>query len=906
MPEPGAIKPVTRSWPSPLHPQRPVWILASAVAYSCAWIFLTAVLVTHFSPNAATTTRWGALSGLLFVGLTSGSIYAILRLGEVNKNLTSLVVTKTAALAASEQESRSREEWLHRLLAGLHDVVWTSAEDGRMVFMSPNVQGVLGYSAEEVCENGVKLLVERIHPGDRKLAIGSFQTLLSRDQRFDEELRVQRKDGQWIWLHARAVRTHRENGVLCADGIFSDITARKQAQQALRESEDRFRIMADGCPALMWMTNQSGEPQFINRAYREFFNTSCEELNSDSRRWLIRPEDEPGYSGAFRRAVEEHGPFQAEARVRRADGEWRWIASYAEPRFSPNGEFLGHIGLSPDITDRKRTEEALRSSEEKFRQLADNVREIFWMTNASSTETLYVSPAYASIFGRSCESLYENPLSFMESIHPDDRDRAREAYRQQARGEETLSEYRIWTPDGRQKWIRSRAFPIRDQAGRLIRVAGIAEDFTERKQAEAELERAKDKAESANRAKSEFLANMSHEIRTPLNGIIGMNGLLLEMDLSEEQRRCAEIVRASGESLLHVIHDILDYSKIEAGKLQFESLSFDLQTQLEGFAEAHKPAAREKGLRFSCCMDAAVPSLVRGDPGRLLQILTNLVGNAIKFTPAGEVKVHCSSVTETEGEVLLRFTVRDTGIGIPEDKIATLFDKFTQVDTSSTRKYGGTGLGLAITRQLAEKMGGKVGVRSQEGVGSEFWFTVRLLLQPEDAQGQRVVPAELPAASANDPGPLRRAKARLLVAEDNRTNQFVALAILKKLGLEADAVGDGGEAIKALESVPYDLVLMDVQMPGLDGIEATRQIRGPDSTVLNHRVPVIAMTAHALLGDRERFLAAGMNDYIAKPVTPLGLANVLSRWLPMPDDQPRIPGGATAPPATGCQSKQVA
>jgi PAS domain S-box-containing protein len=875
------------------------------VAYACVWIFLTAVLVNHFSLNAATTTRWGTISGLLFVGLSSGSIYAILRLGEVNKNLTSLVVTKTAALAASEQESRSKEEWLHRLLAGLQDVVWTSAEDGRMVFMSPNVQGVLGYSAEEVCENGVRLLVERIHPGDRKPAIESFQALVSRDRRFDEELRVQRKDGQWIWLHARAVRTHREDGVLCADGIFSDITARKQAQEALRESEDRFRIMADGCPALMWMTNQLGEAQFINRAYREFFNTSCEELNSASRRSLIRPEGEPGYARAFRRAVEAHEPFQAEARVRRADGEWRWIASYAEPRFSPNGEFLGHIGLSPDITDRKQTEEALRSSEEKFRQLADNVREIFWMTNASSTETLYVSPAYASIFGRSCESLYENPLSFMDAIHPEDRERAREVYRKQTRGEETLSEYRIWTPGGQQKWIRSRAFPIRDQAGKLIRVAGIAEDFTERKQAEAELEQAKDKAESANRAKSEFLANMSHEIRTPLNGIIGMNGLLLDTDLNEEQRRCAEIVRGSSNSLLHVINDILDFSKIEAGKLEFESLAFDLNRRLEEFAAAQKPVAGEKGLQFSCCVDAAVPTSVRGDPGRLLQILTNLVGNAIKFTAAGEVRVHCSLVTETEDEILLGFTVRDTGIGIPGDKMATLFEKFTQVDSSTTRKYGGTGLGLAIARQLAEKMGGEIGVRSQEGVGSEFWFTVRLIRQPEDPLRGRVVAAELRTASANDARPFRHTNARLLVAEDNRTNQFVALAMLKKLGLHADAVGNGGEAIKVLESVPYDLVLMDVQMPVLDGIEATRQIRSSGSPVLNHRVPIIAMTAHALRGDRERFLEAGMNDYIAKPVTPLALTNVLKRWLPMTDDQKRIPGEATTPSATVRQYEQV-
>ncbi|MGA9564802.1 MAG: PAS domain S-box protein [Candidatus Korobacteraceae bacterium] len=673
----------------------------------------------------------------------------------------------------------------------------------------------------------------------------------------------------------------------------------------MRESEDRFRIMADGCPALMWMTNELGKPQFINRSYREFFKTTCEALTLDSRWSLIRPDDRLAYARAFRRAVEEHEPFQAEARFRRADGEWRWIASYAEPRFSPSGEFLGHIGLSPDITDRKQTEEALRSSEEKFRQLADNVREIFWMTNVSNTETLYVSPAYSSIFGRSCESLYEKPLSFMDAIHLDDRDSARDIYKKQMQGQETVSEYRIWTLDGEQRWIRSRAFPIRDKAGKLIRVAGIAEDFTERKQTETELEEAKDRAESANRAKSEFLANMSHEIRTPLNGIIGMNGLLLDTDLNEEQRRYAEIARGSSEMLLHVINDILDFSKIEAGKLELESLAFDLQSRLNDFVAVYHLGAREKGLQFSCSVDAAVPTLLRGDPGRLLQILTNLVGNAIKFTAAGEVKMRCSCITQTEGEAILRFSVCDTGIGIPADKIAGLFDKFTQVDTSTTRKYGGTGLGLAISKQLVETMGGEIGVRSQEGAGSEFWFTLQLTRQSGEAPMDCAIPSELRSIPASDVRLLHDANSRILVAEDNNTNQVVAFGILKKLGLHADFVGNGREVIKTLESSPYDLVLMDVQMPDMDGMEATRRIRSSDSKVLNHWIPIIAMTAHALQGDRERFLGAGMNDYIPKPVTQLAVTNVLKCWLPLPNDHRRVTSKATRPSAAIPLSEQA-
>jgi PAS domain S-box-containing protein len=621
---------------------------------------------------------------------------------------------------------------------------------------------------------------------------------------------------------------------------------------------------------------------------------------------------------------------------------------------------------------------------------------------------------------------------FERQVHPEDLPAVLDRLTGHVEGRLSVyeSEHRMRTKSGGWLWVLDRGKIAEcDQDGHPVRVIGIVADITERKQAEAELretnrnlEEATARAESmaaqaeqATRAKSEFLANMSHEIRTPMNGVIGMTGLLLDTELNEEQRRYAEIVRSSGESLLAILNDILDFSKIEAGKLEMETMDFDLRVLLDDFAATAALLAHDKKVEFICAAAPDVPAHLRGDPGRLRQVLTNLTGNAVKFTDHGEIVVRAGLESETEAEAVIRFSIKDTGIGIPAENRELLFQKFNQADTSTTRRYGGTGLGLVISKQLAEMMGGEIGAQSEEGRGSEFWFTARfakqadrprteslpladirgthLLIVDDNATNRGVLMAQLQAwgvrseavpdsdaalqelrraKDAGDPfraamvdmqmpgmdgaalarvikaedalretrlvlmtsvgqrgdarkmdeigfaayltkpvrqdeiigclsvvlaggaaaepakpivtrhaiRELRRGLVRILLAEDNITNQQVAVGLLKRLGLRADAVANGAEAITALEALPYDLVLMDVQMPEMDGLEATRQIRNPSSAVRNHEVPIIAMTANAMQSDREECLDAGMNDYVSKPVSPQALVEALDRWLP--------------------------
>jgi len=913
------------------------------------------------------------------------------------------------------QRRMSESEQLHRQMAlNASDLLYVIHTDAEMVDYYGQVDYLLGFEEGEFPRT-LEAWHEHIHERDRPRVLRAYLKSCEQGSLFDAEYLIRNAQGQWRYWSQRGKPIRDPHGkTIRFVGACSDITERKRAEDELRRSESILRSFYDSAPLMMGVVELHGEDVMHirdNIASATFFGVKPEAMENQLASKLgVSPQTIALWVKHYRLSESTGQPARFDYSTDCQEGK-RWISVTVSFVGATPAGYPRFSYVAEDVTER-------RAADEKFRVLFEQ---------SSDAHLLFDDKGIIDCNNAAIQMLRCPDKSQVLAIHP-----ARLSPELQPDGRSSLEKCvemdRIAYERGhnRFEWLHRRM----DGEDFLVEVSltpvvlnqkrvmlTVWHDITERKQAEEAMRQAKEAAEAANVAKSQFLATMSHEIRTPMNGVIGMTDLLLTTKLDSEQRDYAETVRNSAEALLDIINDILDFSKIEAGKLHFESVDFDLNEVVDGTIDLLSERAHQKGIELLYLVHQDCFTALRGDPGRLRQVLLNLIANALKFTEQGEVFLQVTPEVEEAGDTVLRFAITDTGIGISDEVQARLFQPFTQADSSTTRRYGGTGLGLAICKQLVEMLGGQIGLQSVPGQGSTFWFTVKLEKQPDAPSSTLQVPLELvgrralvisdnatrrqvfhhyilawrmrngSATNAEEalnflkreiaaghqfdfalvdlpvseavrfsrliqalklPAPLRllwlagtgerpveavlqaegwsaaltkpvkpmdllaalarlsgsktspfkksstalaldaetpvlRKTLRVLLAEDNPVNQKVAMKILERLGYEADVAANGQEVLSAIKQIPYDVILMDCQMPEMDGYEATRLIRqmAQDPSAYNktdlQRIYIIALTANAMAGDRETCLAAGMDDYISKPIRREDLQAALER-----------------------------
>jgi two-component system sensor histidine kinase/response regulator len=920
-------------------------------------------------------------------------------------------VTHYAALKQDVTKRRAAEEaqkFLASIVASTEDAVIGKSLDGTIKSWNRGAEIIYGYQEQEVVGKSVGML----EPPDRRGEILRLAAAVRAGKEFGrvDTLGIA-KSGRLVDVSLSISPVRDAAGEIVGFAtVARDVTESRRAGQRIRESAERFRAAFEHAPFGMLLAGLNGRLLQVNETLCSMLGYSSQELLNSNWKALTHPDDLGFSEQAADRLLLDEAPFvELEKRYIRRGGDVIWARLKISLVRDFDGEPLYFITHVENITDRKHAAEMIRQSQEKYRRLVANLPDVTW-TSAVDGRTTHISPNVEAVYGFTSEEICERGEElWFGRIDPADVELVKAAFEGLfARGEAFNVEYRVQRKDGAWIWVHDRAAKTFEHDG-VLYADGVFSDITARKRAEEELRKAKEAAESSNRAKSEFLAKMSHEIRTPMNGVIGMTELALDTDLTPEQREYLTTAKASADSLLEIIDDILDFSKADSRKLELRSVEFDIRKTVDSVMKGLGYQADKKGLELVYHVAPEVPAILRGDPGRLRQILVNLAGNAIKFTDRGEVVLDVRPQSEAPGEVVLQFDVKDTGVGIPADRQRDIFEAFVQADNSLSRQFGGSGLGLTIASQLAGMMGGQIWLESEPGRGSTFHFSARmpvvpgrpqpahaaaqllhglpvlvvddnvasrqvlervlrrwgmavhvcgsgsealailrdlrasskrqplaildtlmpgldaatviqraraeignvsfiLLAPPGDGKDsarfcQAGVSAQLtkpvgeselmeavlrvragvrngqsPLTIASTPPPERTSALHILLAEDNTVNQLVAVRLLEKLGHSVTCASNGQEALEKLDKESFHLVLMDVQMPVMDGLSATEAVRAAELKT-GDRIPIVAMTAHAMRGDRERCMAAGMDGYITKPVSMRSLQSAIQETM---------------------------
>jgi len=640
-----------------------------------------------------------------------------------------------------------------------------------------------------------------------------------------------------------------------------------------------FYKLAECSQDVFWIRSPDFKTQlYISPAYEKIWGYSCSRLYQDPQSWFetIHIEDREWVLqdiNRIRNQPTQGDSYSREYRIINSFGEIRWIQESGFPLFNADNQVISYAGVAKDITHNKQRIMELLQATYFFRFFVEKMQQaVFWVRDPICEKQIYVSPSYEKIWGKTCESLYENPASWIDTLFPEDRDPHSAERRLQLLKEKGANvtyedRYRIYDKDGNIIWIKDTSFPIYDDHNNFIGFAGIAENITKDVLQQKELHTAKQRAEVASQAKTDFLGMVSHELRTPLNAILGVVQILQIREFPAENKQYFDIIYQAGNNLLSLVNDILDFVQVEAGKLSFNYHPFNLSDLISQVLQSLQHQANEKKLDFVFECADAVPNAVIGDANRIRQVLVNLLTNAIKFTDKGRIRVLINCIKKTTRQGLIEIKVEDTGIGIHPDRLEYVFEKFSQIDSVYYRKQQGFGLGLAIAKELVEKMKGEISVESKIGEGSTFCFTLPLALQKE---------VETESVNEGKPDRKRNYKLNICLVEDNIINQKIAYALLKELGCTVDILNDGHEILEKISFLEkYDLILMDIGLPDISGFDIVSRLR-KEITLAN--IPIVAVTAHILERDRQQALEAGIDMIIPKPINYAELAAVLDKF----------------------------